>query len=193
MYGSSFTCVTRRPRASSSAPTDAQASPLPIEETTPPVTNTYLVGLRLIVGPSRSRSCLRRLAYGAGTCEAATTTSHVLCCSSLFVARSSSAGGSWQGRQPQPPAFSGGFEPTRARAGHCNLVLVPQRDQVHLFSLACLDPSVDRAASSGTRDRVSLIEQCVEVGVVHAAAIASGRGHVRTVEEVAKDVGLRHL
>src|SRR5580693_699683 len=50
MYGSSFTCVTRRPRASRSAPTDALASPLPIDETTPPVTNTNLVGLRLILG-----------------------------------------------------------------------------------------------------------------------------------------------
>src|SRR4051812_12464861 len=48
MYGSSLTIVTLRPRASSSAPTDALASPFPIEETTPPVTNTNLVGLRLI-------------------------------------------------------------------------------------------------------------------------------------------------
>src|SRR5580704_5264146 len=50
MYGSSFTCVTLRPRASSSAPTDALASPFPMEETTPPVTNTYLVGFRLMPG-----------------------------------------------------------------------------------------------------------------------------------------------
>src|SRR5580658_8795213 len=51
MYGSSFTCVTRRPRASSRAPMDALARPLPIEETTPPVTKTYFVGLRLIFDP----------------------------------------------------------------------------------------------------------------------------------------------
>ena len=31
---------------------DALASPLPIDETTPPVTNTYFVGLRLMRGPS---------------------------------------------------------------------------------------------------------------------------------------------
>src|SRR5687768_14827103 len=48
MYGSSFTIVTRSPRASSNAPTDALARPLPIDDTTPPVTNTNLVGLRLI-------------------------------------------------------------------------------------------------------------------------------------------------
>ncbi len=52
MYGSSFTWVTRRPRASSSAPIDALARPLPIEETTPPVTKTNLVGLRLMGVPS---------------------------------------------------------------------------------------------------------------------------------------------
>src|ERR1700683_5400135 len=40
-------CVTCRPRASSRAPTEALARPLPIEETPPPVTNTYFVGLRL--------------------------------------------------------------------------------------------------------------------------------------------------
>src|SRR5580704_16822751 len=49
MYGSSLTCVTRSPRASSNAPTEALASPLPIDETTPPVTNTYLVGFRLLM------------------------------------------------------------------------------------------------------------------------------------------------
>src|SRR6185437_5611004 len=50
MYGSSFRCVTRRPRASRRAPTEALASPFPIEETTPPVTNTYFVGFRLMPG-----------------------------------------------------------------------------------------------------------------------------------------------
>ena len=48
MYGSSLRCVTRRPRASSSAPSDALARPFPIDDTTPPVTKTNLVGLRLI-------------------------------------------------------------------------------------------------------------------------------------------------
>src|SRR6185503_12227595 len=43
MYGSSFMCVTPRPRASISAPMDADVSPLPIDETTPPVTNTNFV------------------------------------------------------------------------------------------------------------------------------------------------------
>jgi hypothetical protein len=36
-------CVTRKPRASINAPIDAEASPLPIDETTPPVTNTNFV------------------------------------------------------------------------------------------------------------------------------------------------------
>src|SRR5258705_9133174 len=38
MYGSIFCRATRKPRASSSAPSEAAASPLPSEETTPPVT-----------------------------------------------------------------------------------------------------------------------------------------------------------
>src|SRR5690606_35486913 len=42
-YGSSFMWVTVNPRASINAPMDAAARPLPIEETTPPVTITYLV------------------------------------------------------------------------------------------------------------------------------------------------------
>ena len=35
--------VTRKPRASSNAATDAAEIPLPSEETTPPVTKIYLV------------------------------------------------------------------------------------------------------------------------------------------------------
>jgi hypothetical protein len=45
MYGSSLMCVTLRPRASISAPSDAAPRPLPIDETTPPVTKTNLVRL----------------------------------------------------------------------------------------------------------------------------------------------------
>src|SRR3954470_1696581 len=43
MYGSSFMCVTAKPRASINAPIDAEVRPFPIEETTPPVTRTNLV------------------------------------------------------------------------------------------------------------------------------------------------------
>src|SRR5262249_34846202 len=41
MYGSIFWSATRYPRASRSAPMDAAASPLPSEDTTPPVTKMY--------------------------------------------------------------------------------------------------------------------------------------------------------
>src|SRR2546425_7451227 len=41
MYGSIFCSVTRNPRASSRAPIEAAASPLPSDETTPPVTKMY--------------------------------------------------------------------------------------------------------------------------------------------------------
>src|SRR5690348_3034066 len=41
MYGSIFWRPTRYPRASSSAPMDAAARPLPSEDTTPPVTKMY--------------------------------------------------------------------------------------------------------------------------------------------------------
>src|ERR1044071_755235 len=43
IYGSVLSIVTLRPRLSSSAPRDAAASPLPREETTPPVTKINLV------------------------------------------------------------------------------------------------------------------------------------------------------
>src|SRR5881275_938254 len=43
MYGSILSSVTCRPRASSSAPSEADARPLPSDETTPPVTKMNLV------------------------------------------------------------------------------------------------------------------------------------------------------
>src|SRR6266849_4207254 len=41
MYGSIFCSVTRKPRASNSAPIEAAARPLPSDDTTPPVTKMY--------------------------------------------------------------------------------------------------------------------------------------------------------
>src|SRR5262249_22306772 len=52
MYGSALTIVTVRPRASSSAPIDADATPLPSEETTPPVTKMNLVFVASLLMPS---------------------------------------------------------------------------------------------------------------------------------------------
>src|SRR5690349_15112967 len=43
MYGSSLTTPTFRPRAFSRRPRDAAVMPLPSDETTPPVMNTYRV------------------------------------------------------------------------------------------------------------------------------------------------------
>src|SRR6267143_3900024 len=43
MYGSSLILVTRMPRDSRIAAREAAAMPFPREETTPPVTKTYLV------------------------------------------------------------------------------------------------------------------------------------------------------
>src|SRR5262245_6519340 len=52
MYGSIFWSVTRKPRASRSEPMDAEASPLPSDDTTPPVTKMYFVGTSpLLLGP----------------------------------------------------------------------------------------------------------------------------------------------
>src|SRR5215472_17142981 len=51
-YGSHFWRVTRRPRLSRRQPIDAAATPLPREETTPPVTEIYF-------GPIRSVPALR--------------------------------------------------------------------------------------------------------------------------------------
>src|SRR5580704_4719711 len=45
-YGSHFWKVTRRPRLSSRQPIDAAATPLPREETTPPVTKIYFGPVR---------------------------------------------------------------------------------------------------------------------------------------------------
>src|SRR5947207_5461077 len=61
MYGSIFCRVTRRPRASISAPIDAAARPFPRDETTPPVTKMYLGGKSPLLSgcrvPSVPRPC----------------------------------------------------------------------------------------------------------------------------------------
>src|SRR5579864_4874713 len=52
-YGSNFIRLTLSPRLSSRQPIDAAASPLPREDTTPPVTKTYFAAMNsspLIVG-----------------------------------------------------------------------------------------------------------------------------------------------
>src|SRR5512145_798284 len=54
MYGSSLMLVTRMPRDSRIAARDAAAIPFPREETTPPVTKTYLVIYLTRVGMDES-------------------------------------------------------------------------------------------------------------------------------------------
>src|SRR5512139_1761782 len=59
MYGSSFCIVTRYPWSSSSRPIEAAASPLPSDDTTPPVTKMYFTGRpsgRVIVRASCART-----------------------------------------------------------------------------------------------------------------------------------------
>src|SRR5690606_27328172 len=56
MYGSSLMLVTRRPRASMSAPMEAAARPFPMELTTPPVTKMYFVGLEFMASSARRRT-----------------------------------------------------------------------------------------------------------------------------------------
>src|SRR4029450_6823704 len=55
MYGSILTSVTRRPRASRSAPIDAEATPLPSDDTTPPVTKMNFVFDPLFAMPTPPR------------------------------------------------------------------------------------------------------------------------------------------
>src|SRR5881227_4365571 len=52
-YGSNFWTSTFRPRDFSSRPSDAAVIPLPSDETTPPVTNTYLACLLTYAPPFR--------------------------------------------------------------------------------------------------------------------------------------------
>src|SRR5688572_26346277 len=54
MYGSNFISVTEKPRASRMAPTEEAATPLPREETTPPVMKMNLVAMRSPLVPSGS-------------------------------------------------------------------------------------------------------------------------------------------
>src|SRR6187200_640412 len=58
IYGSNFWTWTFRPRAFRSRPSEAAVMPLPRDETTPPVTNTYFVGRARISVPSGSAAPL---------------------------------------------------------------------------------------------------------------------------------------
>ena len=53
MYGSNFCSDTLRPRDFSSRPSEAAVMPFPNDETTPPVTNTYLTCLLTWCPPFR--------------------------------------------------------------------------------------------------------------------------------------------
>src|SRR5438552_6196739 len=57
-YGSSFWSVSRRPRALSNRPKEAEAIPLPSDDTTPPVTTTIFA---IALVPLRKRSIGRAL------------------------------------------------------------------------------------------------------------------------------------
>src|SRR5690242_17061377 len=57
-YGSNFWTCTFRPRAFNSRPSDAAVMPFPSEETTPPVTKTYLVTARRPFPCQRSRALI---------------------------------------------------------------------------------------------------------------------------------------
>src|SRR5437762_14018614 len=98
MYGSNFASATRKPRASRRAPIEAAAMPFPSEETTPPVTNTYLALIQLLLFCGQSL-------LNCGGCTPAGP-----------VPASKFAGG---GRPvgPGPAIFSGLFRPRAARGG----------------------------------------------------------------------------
>src|SRR5580704_13682379 len=57
-YGSHFWRVTRSPRLSRRQPIEAAATPLPSEETTPPVTKIYFGVIRAVWRPGSSASAL---------------------------------------------------------------------------------------------------------------------------------------
>src|SRR5437868_8301655 len=66
-YGTNLSIGARSPRWTSNRPSDAAAIPLPREETTPPVTNTYFVvcdRVEFISGVPRNRSSQRLLVIG---------------------------------------------------------------------------------------------------------------------------------
>src|SRR5580704_9409935 len=56
-YGSHFWRVTRRPRLSRRQPIDAAATPLPREDTTPPVTNIYFGPIRSVPAAQNPADC----------------------------------------------------------------------------------------------------------------------------------------
>src|SRR4249920_3197600 len=83
MYGSSFTIETFILRDSRIAAREAAAIPLPREETTPPVTNTYLVMARPRAGNS----------YFTGKCPAGVVAAFAFSELRLFVCRRRVIGG----------------------------------------------------------------------------------------------------
>src|SRR6187551_3758152 len=110
MYGSSLMLVTRMPRDSRIAARDAAAMPLPREETTPPVTKTYLViyfgrvGMEKFTGVRRYAQMTAEVFHDARPFSARRTVCRFV---RLVPARSDSPRG----------AISAGREQRRDRAG----------------------------------------------------------------------------
>src|ERR1700690_464295 len=67
-YGSHFWRVTRSPRLSSRQPIEAAATPLPSEETTPPVTKIYFGVIRAVWRSCSSASALNCFASSKFFC-----------------------------------------------------------------------------------------------------------------------------
>src|SRR5215211_2888709 len=71
MYGSNFWSTTRKPRLLSSIPSAAALVPLPIDDTTPPVTKIYLVSLIYTPKERNNATPLPSLRVGTGEENAA--------------------------------------------------------------------------------------------------------------------------
>ncbi len=119
MYGSIFWRVTRKPRASSREPIDAAASPLPSEDTTPPVTKMYLV-----VTASLSFCCARPAPPASACAHWSPSSRHAATnarsCSLVLIARRGGAG-----------AVRPGTRPPRGRGARRAHDLVPGEERPH--------------------------------------------------------------
>src|SRR6185369_8555344 len=135
MYGSIFCNVTRKPRASSSEPMEADASPLPSDDTTPPVTKMYFAATSSLRLGSKPVSHI--LDFGVSIPGRAVESSVAQAVEHLRHRRTTADPELHHVVSPQHGAHAPGrIHPPLHRGARRRLAIEPQRGQLPIVAIA---------------------------------------------------------
>src|SRR5580700_10929549 len=89
-----------------------------------------------------------------------------------------------QARQAEPAALGARHERLRAVARHGDLVLVPQRNEVHFFAHARLNLGINRTPEGRVGLAVARVQPLVEDRVAHTTSVRTIRRRERPTKKV---------